>query len=39
MMDLVWCFIAAMLAGIFITLVGIDRDLREIINDKFEEED
>lgn len=40
-MELVFSFIAAMLAGICITLVGIERDLREILDNmhKFEEED
>lgn len=41
MMDLVLCFIAAMSIGIFIALIGIERDLMEIIDNmhKFEEED
>lgn len=40
-MELVFSFIAAMLAGICITLVGIERDLSEIIDGMydFEEED
>ena len=41
MMGYVICFIAAMLAGICIILMGIERDLREIIDNmyEFEEED
>ena len=39
-MELVFSLIAAMLVGICITLVGIERDLREILDNmhKFEEE-
>ena len=39
-MELVFSFIAAMSIGICITLVGIERDLREILDNmhKFEEE-
>ena len=41
MMGQVMCFIAAMLAGIFVTLVCIRNDIREFIDDmyEFEEED
>ena len=41
MMGYVVCFIAAMLAGIFVTLVCIRNDIREFIDDMydFEEED
>ena len=41
MMGYVICFIAAMLAGICIILMGIERDLREILDNmyEFEEED
>ena len=39
MMGYVMCFIAAMLAGIFITLVGIEKDLRKIIDDMYEFEE
>lgn len=41
MMVYVICFIAAMLAGIFVTLVCIRDDIREFIDDmyEFEEED
>ena len=41
MMGYVMCFIAAMLAGIFATLVCIRDDIREFIDDmyEFEEED
>ena len=41
MMELVLSFIAAMLAVIFVTLMGIERDLREILDNmyEFEEED
>ena len=41
MMGYVVCFIAAMLAGIFATLVCIRDDIREFIDDmyEFEEED
>ena len=40
-MELVFSLIAAMLVGICIALVGIERDLREIIDNMygFEEED
>ena len=40
-MELVFSLIAAMLVGIYIALVGIERDLREIIDNmyEFEEED
>ena len=40
-MELILSLIAAMLIGICITLVGIDKDLREILDNmhKFEEED
>ena len=40
-MGYVMCFIAAMLAGIFATLVCIRDDIREFIDDmyEFEEED
>ena len=40
-MELMLSLIAAMLIGICITLVGIDKDLREILDNmhKFEEED
>ena len=40
-MELVFSLIAAMLVGICIALVGIERDLREIIDNmyEFEEED
>ena len=40
-MELVFSFIAAMLAGICIILMGIERDLREILDNMydFEEED
>lgn len=40
-MELVFSLIAAMLIGICIALVGIERDLREILDNmhKFEEED
>lgn len=40
-MELVFSFIAAMLAGICIILMGIERDLREILDNmyEFEEED
>ena len=40
-MDLVFSFIAAMLAGIFISLISIEKDLREILDNmhEFEEED
>lgn len=40
-MELTLSLIAAMLIGICITLVGIDKDLREILDNihKFEEED
>ena len=39
-MELMLSLIAAMLIGICITLVGIDKDLREILDNmhKFEEE-
>lgn len=41
MMCYVVCFIAAMLAGIFVTLVCIRNDIREFIDDmyEFEKED
>ena len=41
MMELVLSLIAAMSIGIFITLMGIERDLREILDNmyEFEEED
>ena len=35
-MELVLSLIAAMLIGICITLVGIERDLREFIDDMYE---
>lgn len=40
-MELILSLIAAMLIGICITLVGIDKDLREILDNmhEFEEED
>ena len=40
-MELMLSLIAAMLIGICITLVGIDKDLREILDNmhEFEEED
>ena len=40
-MELVFSFIAAMLAGICIILMGIERDLREILDNmyEFKEED
>lgn len=40
-MELVFSLIAAMLIGICITLVGIERDLREILDNiyEFEEEE
>ena len=40
-MGYMMCFIAAMLAGIFVTLVCIHNDIREFIGDmyEFEEED
>ena len=40
-MELVFSLIAAMLVGICITLVGIEKDLRKILDDmyEFEEED
>ena len=40
-MELMLSLIAAVLIGICITLVGIDKDLREILDNmhKFEEED
>ena len=40
-MELMLSLIAAMLIGICITLVGIERDLREILDNmyEFEEED
>ena len=40
-MELMLSLISAMLIGICITLVGIDKDLREILDNmhKFEEED
>lgn len=40
-MELVLSLIAAMLIGIFIALMGIERDLREILDNmyEFEEED
>ena len=40
-MELVFSFIAAMLAGICIILMGIERDLREILDNMydFEEEE
>ena len=40
-MEVMLSLIAAMLIGICITLVGIDKDLREILDNmhKFEEED
>ena len=40
-MELVLSLIAVMSIGIFITLMGIERDLREFIDDmyEFEEED
>ena len=40
-MELVLSLIAAMSIGIFIILMGIERDLREILNNmyEFEEED
>ena len=40
-MELVLSFIAAMLAGIIVALIGIEKDLREIIDNmyEFEEED
>ena len=40
-MELVLSLIAAMLIGIFIILMGIERDLREILDNmyEFEEED
>ena len=36
MMGYVICFIAAMLAGIFVTLVCIRDDIREFIDDMYE---
>ena len=41
MIGYVICFIAAMLAGIFVTLVCIRNDIREFIDNmyEFEEED
>ena len=38
-MELVIIFIAAMLAGIWIILMGIERDLREFIDDMYEFEE
>ena len=40
-MELVIIFIAAMLAGIYIILMGIERDLRKFIDDmhEFEKEE
>ena len=38
-MDLVLCFIAVMSIGIFITLMDIERDLREFIDDMYEFEE
>ena len=38
-MELVFSLIAAMLVGICITLVGIERDLREIIDNMYEFEE
>ena len=38
-MELVFSFIAAMLAGICIILVGIERDLREILDNMYEFEE
>ena len=38
-MELVFSFIAAMLAGICIILMGIERDLREIIDNMYEFEE
>ena len=39
MMELVVSLIAAMSIGICITLVGIERDLREILDDMYEFEE
>ena len=39
MMGYVVCFIAAMSIGIFITLIDIERDLREFIDDMYEFEE
>ena len=39
MMELMLSLIAAMLIGICITLVGIERDLREILDDMYEFEE
>ena len=36
-MGYVMCFIAAILAGIFVTIVCIRNDIREFINDMYEE--
>ena len=38
-MELMLSLIAAMLIGICITLVGIERDLREILDDMYEFEE
>ena len=38
-MELVLSLIAAMLAGIWIILMGIERDLREFIDDMYEFEE
>ena len=37
MMEFVLSFIAAMLAVIFVTLMGIERDLRKFIDNMYEE--
>ena len=39
MMGYVMCFIAAMLAGIFVTLVCIRNDIRKFIDDMYEFEE
>lgn len=38
-MELVFSFIAAMLAGIIVALIGIERDLREIIDNMYDFEE
>ena len=38
-MELVIIFIAAMLAGIWIILMGIERDLREILDNMYDFEE
>lgn len=38
-MELVFSLIAAMSIGIFITLMGIERDLREILDNMYEFEE